>query len=213
MKILAISSSSNTASVALLEDSSCIKELNIFDEKTHSEKLLPLIDSLLKETNTSLSDIELISCDIGPGSFTGIRIGVSTVKGLADFNNIKVIGCSSLEGLAYNATNFEYVCSILDARNNQVYAAIFDKNYNLVSDYMADDINTLLPIFQTYHNLVYVGDGKHLLGISNNFDDTVHSMNIGICGYKKYLQGQFCTSESLVPLYLRKSQAERLKNG
>ena len=213
MKVLAISTSSSTASVALLEDDKCIKELNICDEKTHSEKLMPLIDKLFTTTNCSINDVDLIACDVGPGSFTGIRIGVATVKGLALLKNIPVVDCSSLEGLAYNANNFEYVCSLIDARNNQVYAAIFDKNYNLVSDYMANDINELLPIFKEYKNLVYIGDGKKLLNINNDFDDSIHSKNIGICGYKKYIQGKSYDASLLTPLYLRKSQAERLKNG
>ena len=121
MKILAISTSSNTASVALLEDDKCIQELNIINEKTHSEKLMPLIDELFKNNKVTLSDIGLIACDNGPGSFTGIRIGVATVKAMAEAKNIPVVSCSSLEGLAYNVTGFDYICSLIDARNNQVY--------------------------------------------------------------------------------------------
>ena len=124
MKILAISTSSSNASVALLEDDKCIKELNICDEKTHSEKLMPLIDELFKSVNSTIDEIDLIACDVGPGSFTGIRIGVATVKGLALAKKIKVIGCSSLEALAYNMQNADNICSIIDARNNQVYSAI-----------------------------------------------------------------------------------------
>ena len=89
---------------------------------------------------------------LGHGSFTGIRIGVSTVKALAVVYNIPVVGVSSLEGLAYNVAGFDYICSILDARNNQVYMAIFDKNYNLVSDYYADDINNLTNVLKQYNN-------------------------------------------------------------
>jgi len=211
MKILAVSTSSNNCSVALLEDDKCIKELNICNEKTHSEKFLPLIDELLSDTGTSLSDIKLIAVDNGPGSFTGIRIGIATIKAIAEFRNIPVVACSSLEGLAYNVQNADYICSLIDARNNQVYAAIFDSNYNLISDYFADDINNLKSIFQKYDNLVFVGDGAHLINVSYDFGNTIHSKNIGICGYKKYLSGLATNADNLSVLYLRKSQAERLK--
>lgn len=211
MKTLAISTSSNTASVALLEDDKCIQELNICNEKTHSEKLMPLIDELLNNNSVKLSEISLIACDNGPGSFTGIRIGVATVKALAEAKNIPVVSCSSLEGLAYNVSGSEFICSIIDARNNQVYAGIFDKDYNLVSDYFADDINNLLSIFNKYENMAYVGDGSKYINNLANFDNTIHSKNIGICGYKKYLQGLATNPDSLSVLYLRKSQAERLK--
>lgn len=212
MKILAISTSSNIASVALLDDNNIIDELNICDAKTHSEMLLPLIDELLNKHKISIANIDLIACDNGPGSFTGIRIGVATVKALAEAQNIPVISCSSLEGLAYNITGFDYICSLIDAKNNQVYSAIFDKNYNLISDYFADDIKNLLPIFNKYENLMFVGDGSKYINISTKFDNTIHSKNIGICGYKKYLQGLSTNADNLSVMYLRKSQAERQKN-
>ena len=212
MKILAISTSSSVASVSLLEDDNLIQELNINNERTHSEKLMPLIDEILTNNNIKLADIGLIACDNGPGSFTGIRIGVATVKALAEAKNIPAVACSSLEGLAYNVNGFDYICSLIDARNNQVYAAIFDNNYNLISDFFADDINVLLPTFNQYTNIAYVGDGSKYVNISSDFDNTIHSKNIGICGYKKYLQGKSTDADNLSVMYLRKSQAERQKD-
>lgn len=173
---------------------------------------MPLIDELLNKHKISIANIDLIACDNGPGSFTGIRIGVATVKSLSEAQNIPVISCSSLEGLAYNITGFDYICSLIDAKNNQVYSAIFDKNYNLISDYFADDIKNLLPIFNKYENLMFVGDGSKYINISTNFDNTIHSKNIGICGYKKYLQGLATNADNLSVMYLRKSQAERQRN-
>ena len=84
MKILSIETSGKVCAVALLEDNKLIKEEIIEDENTHSIKLMPLVDKLLKQTNTKISDIDLFACDIGPGSFTGIRIGVSTIKAFLD---------------------------------------------------------------------------------------------------------------------------------
>ena len=153
MLILGISTSSNIASVALSKDAECIKELNINNNKTHSETLLPLINELLSETNIKLQDINLIACDNGPGSFTGIRIGISTVKAIAESLNIPVIAVSSLEGLAYNIHDSECICSLIDARNNQVYAGIFDDMHNPLEEYMADDINNVLEQIKKYNNI------------------------------------------------------------
>lgn len=212
MIILAISTSSSNASVSLLEDDKLIKELNISDQRTHSEKLMPLIEELFKTTNLQLSQVNLIACDIGPGSFTGIRIGVASVKAMAEAKKIPVVGVSSLEALAYNVRGFDYICSIIDARNNQVYSAIFNKNYELISDYFADNINNLTSIFKQYKNMAYVGDGLKLLNNSFEFDNNIYSRNVGLAGYKKFSQGLYTDADNLSVMYLRPSQAERMRN-
>lgn len=212
MIILAISTSSSNASVSLLEDDKLIKELNISDQRTHSEKLMPLIEELFKTTNLQLSQVNLIACDIGPGSFTGIRIGVASVKAMAEAKEIPVVGVSSLEALAYNVRGFDYICSIIDARNNQVYSAIFNKNYDLISDYFADNINNLTSIFKQYKNMAYVGDGLKLLNNSFEFDNNIYSRNVGLAGYKKFSQGLYTDADNLSVMYLRPSQAERMRN-
>jgi len=91
MNVLAISTSSNICSVALLENNNCIKEINIDDKKTHSECLMPVISEILDSQNMLLKNIDLIAVDVGPGSFTGIRIGIGTVKGLAMPNDIPIV--------------------------------------------------------------------------------------------------------------------------
>lgn len=216
MLILGISTSSNIASVALSKDAECIKELNINNNKTHSETLLPLINELLSETNIKLQDINLIACDNGPGSFTGIRIGISTVKAIAESLNIPVIAVSSLEGLAYNIHDSECICSLIDARNNQVYCGLFDSNHTLIGNYMADDINTILPVINQSKDILFVGDGavahKGLLNI-NNFrsDNLLHAKNINLCAFNKFSKGEILSADSILPMYLRKSQAERMR--
>ena len=156
------------------------------------------------------------------GSFTGIRIGISSIKAIAEFLNIPVIDISSLEALAYNVNNIncKTICSLIDARNNQVYCGIFDKNYNLLEDYLADDINNIINTLKKYEDIVFVGDGaiayKDLLGVKNfKYDNFIHSKNIARCAYNKYKNNYVKTADLLMPLYLRKSQAERmkLKNG
>ena len=110
MKILGIETSSKVCAVALSENDKLIKEKILEDENTHSVKLMPLVDELLKETKTELKDIDLFSCDKGPGSFTGIRIGIATVKAFLDATNKNAVGVSSLEILAYNSTNDGIIC-------------------------------------------------------------------------------------------------------
>ena len=217
MLILGISTSSNIASVALSKDAECIKELNINNNKTHSETLLPLINELLSETNIKLQDINLIACDNGPGSFTGIRIGISTVKAIAESLNIPVVAVSSLEGLAYNISSSECICSLIDARNNQVYCGLFDSNHTLIGNYMADDINAVLKVINQTKNVTFVGDGavahKDLLNISDfKSDNLLHAKNINLCAFDKFSKGEILNADSILPMYLRKSQAERMRN-
>ena len=218
MKILSISTSSNIASVSISENDDCILELNINNNKTHSETLMPLIDGLFRTANLKLSDIDAIACDVGPGSFTGIRIGISSVKAIAESLSIPVIGVSSLEALAYNIQDIDCktICSLIDARNNQVYRGIFDKGYHLLEDYMADDINKVLETLQKCDNILFVGDGaiihKNLLNITYfPYDNVIHSKNIAKCAYNKFKNNDTKTADSIMPLYLRKSQAERMK--
>lgn len=213
MLTLAISTSSKICSVALLEDDKTLKELNIDNLKTHSENLMPLIDEVLKTSNKNINELDLIACDIGPGSFTGIRIGISTAKAIAEVNQIPVVSCTSLEALSFNV-NSNTICSLIDARNNQVYCGIFGENHDLIKEYMADDINTAIGSLPKTE-ISFVGDGavlhEKLLNGTISQDNDIHASNIGICAYYKYKKGLTETADSLVPMYLRKSQAERMK--
>ena len=152
------------------------------------------------------------------GSFTGIRIGISSVKAMAESLNIPVIDVSSLEALAYNTQNIDCktICSLIDARNNQVYCGIFDNNYTPLEDYLADDINNVLEVLTKYESTIFVGDGavfhRNLLNIENfTYDNFIHSKNIAKCAYKKLKNNNTKTADTITPLYLRKSQAERMK--
>ena len=216
MKILAIDTSSKICSTSLLEDEKVIDINNLDDGKTHSENLMPLIEELLKRNNLKVNDINLIACCVGPGSFTGIRIGVATVKVL----NINVAGVTSLETLAKNVENADTIVSLIDARNNQVYCGIFDNNYNKKQEYLADDINKIIKILKQYNNIVFVGDGAilHKELLKENLDNINFSenneqsaSNVGKIGYKKFLENDLYNADTIIPMYLRKSQAERLK--
>lgn len=220
MKNLAIDTSSSICSVALLEDDKLIDEVNLNDGRTHSENLMPLIDDILKRNSLDIKDIEMISCSVGPGSFTGIRIGVATIKPMAEVLNIKVASVTSLEILARSVEDKETVVSLIDARNNQVYCGIFDKEYNKKQEYIADDINNVIEVLKKYENISLVGNGailhKELLinSLKNvEFSDKNEqtATNCGKIGYKKMLKNDLYNSDTIVPIYLRKSQAERLK--
>ena len=133
MKILSIDTASNICGVSILEDKKLLCQLDNNTGRTHSENLMPMINMAFEKTNLSLKDIGLIVCDKGPGSFTGIRIGVATVKAFADSMEIPCVGISSLETVAYNVKLIpEYgenytglVCSILDCKNSNCYFALY----------------------------------------------------------------------------------------
>ena len=221
MLILAITTSSKTCSVSILEDREALIELNIENEKTHSENLMPLIDKAFKETGKNVADLDLISCDIGPGSFTGIRIGIATCKAIAEVNNIPVCMVSSLEGLSYNVDKNDLnstsaICSLIDARNNQVYCGIFNFSHELIEEYLADDINEVKKVLEKYDSISFVGNGsilhKSILNGTFSNDNVIHASNIGICGYEKFKKGKIENASTIIPMYLRKSQAERMKD-
>ena len=153
------------------EDSTALASLpySLFfsdDEKTHSQTLMPLIDKMFTKTNLTLNDIDLLACSIGPGSFTGVRIGISTAKAFADVYNFKTVGISSLEGLAYNIKNdisllnINVICSLIDAKNENVYYGLFDKNYNMLEELSTCSINELIDKLKKFNtSIALVGDG------------------------------------------------------
>ena len=220
MKILAIDTSSKICSVALLENNNLIDKNELDNGRTHSENLMPLLDGLLKRNSVDIKEIGLIACSVGPGSFTGIRIGVATIKPIAEVLNIKVASVTSLETLAKITQGSDTIVSLIDARNNQVYCGIFDKNYNKKEDYIADDMNEVIKHIKKYNDIICVGDGaelhKDLLkneieNIKFSIDNEQSAVNVGKVGYKKFLENDLYTADTVNPIYLRKSQAERLK--
>lgn len=236
MKILAIHTSSTNCSVCLLQNNTVVQELHRTNEKTHSQQLMPLINQLLTQFHLELSDIDLFACDIGPGSFTGVRIGVSTMQAFIDVTHKKVVGVSSLQGLAYNvldsqaSQNVQYICSLIDAKNDNVYFGLFKKEQNGILQNLEDlscrnihDVITLLSEKYGNKKIYFVGDGatSHRYAILENLDKTEFvaeslniqsSMNIGKIAYYLYQENPNI-EYPLHPLYLRKSQAERALDG
>ena len=220
MKILSIDTASNLCTVAILEDKKCIKEIIVNDARNHSEKIMPMIEQVLTETNLTLKDINLIVCDKGPGSFTGIRIGVGTVIAFRDSLNIPCVGISSLEALAYNVKSDGLICSLIDAKNNNVYFSLFkleNNKYTQISNFKFETIENVFEILKKYDSsITFVGDGsvfyKELIlqkDLHSNFceDNDLSSYSLGLAGLEHYKNS---TDNSIMPLYLRKSQAERM---
>ena len=220
MKILAVDTSSAICSVALLDDDKLIDEINLDNGRTHSENLMPLVDEIIRKNNLAVNDIEFIACCVGPGSFTGIRIGVSSIKAIAEVLNVKLAQVTSLETLAANVENEETIVSLIDARNNQVYCGIFDKEYNLKEEALADDINEAINHIKQYNGVVITGNGievhrelleKELINVKFAEENRQLAKNVGKIGYKKLKENAVENADTIIPIYLRKSQAERLK--
>ena len=226
MKILAVDTSSKLCSVAILEDKNLIKKLELDNGLTHSETLMPLIQQLLNECSLSLNNIDLLVSDVGPGSFTGIRIGVSSCKSFSDSLNIPCVGISSLEVLAYNIQNDGIICSTIDCKNNNCYFALYELNsgnYNVLIEPCAKSVNDVLDLLNSqYYNkcISFVVDGipsEKLHSIYDNNADSEVTQNIissylnvenlGTAGYKKFINNKKI-GEEILPLYLKKPQAQ-----
>lgn len=219
MKILSIDTASDLCTVALLENENCIKEIIVNDARNHSEKIMPVIEQIMKETNLTLKNIDLIVCDKGPGSFTGIRIGVGTALAFKDSLDIPCVGISSLEALAYNIKQEGLICSLIDAKNDNIYFGMFkleNNEYTQIENFEFKTISDTVNLLKKYNlPITFVGDGSliHKDFILANLENclftdknTLSSYSLGLAGLSTYNKG---IVTSLMPLYLRKSQAER----
>lgn len=236
MKILAIDTSGPNCSVSIIDDSKILAAFTINNGTTHSQNLVPMIEQVQKFANVDLSSIDAFACSIGPGSFTGLRIGIATIKGFAISLNKPTLSVPTLLALAYNISNFDgLVCSIIDARNNNVYAGIYrneNDSLTLVEDYISDSIEVLIEHLKDYDdNIIFVGDGvsvyKDLLykNLSNDSSNILFASEHLNCQYALSVaraaldmakNNEYSDYNSLSPLYLKKSQAEReldAKNG
>lgn len=216
--ILGIDSSAITAGCALCDGGKIIAEEFLNTKHTHSQTLLPMVESMLKNAGAALADVEKIAVTAGPGSFTGLRIGIAAVKGMAMGAGKPVIGVSTLEAIAYNFTSFEgIVCACMDARCNQVYNALF-RVRNGVVERMCDD--RALRLEQLSEELsaldgkiILAGDGAEL---TDSFTEHLYTLapyplryqrGSGVC--YAAADKQPIDAAALMPSYLRLPQAER----
>jgi tRNA threonylcarbamoyladenosine biosynthesis protein TsaB len=225
MRILALDSSGLVATVALLEDDQTIAEYTVNYKKTHSQTLLPMLDEIVKMTEFELNTIDAIAVAGGPGSFTGLRIGSATAKGLGLALNKPLIHVPTVDGMAYSLFgNQGLICPMMDARRNQVYTGIyrFEKSFEVVEEQMAIAVSELIEKLNQYgEKVTFLGDGvpvyKKLLEeglkVEYNFAPAYANRQraaaVGALGMKYYAEGKIETATQHQPDYLRLSQAER----
>ncbi len=222
MKILALDSTAVTASVAVCEDEALVAEFTLAAGLTHSQTLLPMVESVLKLLDLTTTDIDLFAASEGPGSFTGVRIGAATVKGLAFDMQKPCIGVSTLEALAMNLVGFEGIaCPVMNARRSQVYNALFEVNNKEVKrlcDDRAIAISDLEAELVGKSPIYLAGDGYEITKAGFERVTVMETPEpLRICsGYsvaklalEKFRAGVRTTDADLAPTYLRPCQAER----
>lgn len=219
MNILAIDTSALTATAAILAGDTLLGEISTTTRLTHSQTIMPMIDELLKKVNLDISDIDLFACSEGPGSFTGLRIGIGTIKGLAYGLGKDAVGVSTLEALAHNIAFTDCVISpIMDARRGQVYNALYKWNggkLECIQEPRALAIEELCG--ELTEKTIFVGDGvkvhrekiAELMGENALFAPPQHQLQrAGSVAYAALDKNPVPASE-LTAVYLRKPQAER----
>ena len=223
MLIAAFDSTAVTCSASVAEiDEKGLHTYSLFTVKnklTHSETLMPMFDSALKAMNADIGDIKLFAVNAGPGSFTGVRIGVSTVKGLALPNGIPCAGISTLESLSKHKKQ-GVVCALMDARRQQFYFALFKDGKRLTED-RAAGIETISDALSEYKECTLLGDGAKLfeslyhgkckVNCAEEVAVDQNALSVAVCGYEYYTEGKTVSASDLKPVYLRMPQAEREK--
>ncbi|MBE7026870.1 MAG: tRNA (adenosine(37)-N6)-threonylcarbamoyltransferase complex dimerization subunit type 1 TsaB [Ruminococcaceae bacterium] len=226
MKILALDASSGVASAALVCDDILVGEYTINHKKTHSQTLMPMISSLLEDCESKLSEIDAFAISVGPGSFTGLRIGIATAKGLAHASGKPIVGVSTLEAMAYNLPFCkDLIVPIMDARRDQVYGGAYhweDDGLCTVCEPCAVSIDEILDIVKRENKkAVFIGDGilrfkeqiECELGDMCEFafanSNMQRASSVAVLAKKKIEAGEAVSCEKITPVYLRKSQAER----
>lgn len=225
MIVLSIDSATEAASCAVLEDNKLLSEITFNFKKQHSVILMPLVDNLLKNLQLDLKDIDGFVVSKGPGSFTGLRIGMSMIKGLSQGTKKPFVSVSSLDALAYNmAYTSGIICPIIDALRDNVYTALYSfKDSNLVKDmdYNIMHIDELINLLKEKQQPVcFIGDAipKFKDKLSESLEkvsfapshlNLVRAFALGELGLKLLNQGTEDDLYTSAPIYLRKSQAER----
>lgn len=223
MKILGIDTSTSCGSVGLYGDGWVVAEYLLNTSVTHSERLLKAIDLILKETNLSIDDLDGFSISLGPGSFTGLRIGVSTVKGLAFASKKPVAGLSSLDVLASQISTTPFlICPIIDARKKELYTAFYryeeTNSLKRLTSYEAISPESLVN--RIGEKTIFVGDGVRVYGeyLMNSLKSFAifpppslnipHASEIARLGEELLLKGEILDILTLSPIYVRPSEAE-----
>jgi len=229
MLTLAVDTSGLTASCALVEDGKVIAEVSTKHGKTHSQKILPMIKTTLSMLDRDMKDVDLFASSIGPGSFTGLRIGVVTIKGLAYSLKKPACGVLTLDALAYSMPDFNGIISpMLDARNNQVFTAFYRKLDGKLEK-LSPDLGITIKEWidkagEFNEDIMVLGDAAdiHLPELKEIFGAKIicpqlamtypRASATALLAEEAYHNNNVISAYELEPFYLRKSQAERLKN-
>lgn len=232
MKLLALDTSSITATAALSEDNKLIGEYTLNHKKNHSVKLMPMIEELLNSCDTKPKEIDVFAVSVGPGSFTGLRIGIATMNAMAQALDKEVVGVSTLEALAYNLFNINgLICPIIDAQRDLVYMGLYrwiDGNMTEIMEQQVISIDKLICILkEKSERIFFVGDalerfGQNLeAGLGQQF--TIPPSKLLIPSASSVaevarIKMKNCIRKNIVPMYMRKSEAEvqyekRMKGG
>lgn len=226
MKILGIDSSGLVASVAVVEDDQMVAEYTVNYKKTHSQTLLPMLDEIAQMTELDLKTIDVIAVAAGPGSFTGLRIGSATAKGLGLALGKPLVSVPTLEGLAYNLCGTDkVVCPLMDARRNQVYTGIYEFNGNqlkIIENQMAVEIGEIVEkLNRLGREVLFLGDGVSVYRetlaekvkvpwlLAPAHLNRQRAGAVAALGLQYAQQGMVESAEKHQPDYLRLSQAER----
>lgn len=230
MKILAIESSSLVASAAIVDDDILVAEYTVNHKVTHSQTLLPMIDEILKMTQTDKHSLDAIAVSGGPGSYTGLRIGSATAKGLGMALDIPLIHVPTIDAMAYNAYGYAgLICPIMDARRSQVYTGIYefsDGSFNTLLENSAITFDELMhkidEVNKSGKKVMFIGDGipvfkdridGHFQGKGYEFApaslNRQRAASVAVLGEIYYREGKMEPASEHLPDYLRLSQAER----
>ncbi len=227
MKILAIESSAMVAGVAIIEDTKIIGEYILNNKKNHAQTIMPMLDSLKDQLGLELSSLDAIAVSKGPGSYTGLRIGSATAKGLAHVLGVPIIGVSTIESMAHNIqTTDSIICPMLDARRQHVFSGAYvyegDKMNNLIPiDQML--VTELLEQLKTYNKpIIFLGDGfeahesvirsylsEDEIIVARAIEFLPRASTLGFLAIEKYNKGEWEDYLTHQPNYYRLSQAER----
>jgi len=224
MRVIGLDSATQVASVAVVEDDKLLAELTFNLKKNHSERLMPMLAFMLEEIDMTLDDITGFAVAVGPGSFTGLRIGLATIKGLAYVKDKPVLAVPTLDGLAANLEGCQgIICPILNARKNEVYTALYrweGNRHRRLTKYMAIGLAALAKIIAKEGEMVtFLGDGVPVYRetledlipqacFATSSNSICRGAHIARLGLDKLKQGQVSDYFSLEPIYIRESEAE-----
>ncbi len=225
MKILGIDSSAKTASVSIVEDGKILALLYSHTGFTHSVTLMPTVQNALKITGLTTGDIDAFAVSAGPGSFTGVRIGVAAVKGMAQPENKPCVAVSTLEAIAYPLKGFDCIAvSVMDARRGQVYHASFKCESNGLSRLCEDEAISIEELYKKLKiaelPIYFIGDAAELCykTVGYRLKNTKiapeqiryqKADSVALLAFEKLQKGEAVLPRSLLPVYLRESQAQQ----